>query len=206
MSAPVSNPGTGEMVRGASKPSEYDQLHGAILYLDGVTVSFDGFRALDGLSLWIERGELRCIIGANGAGKSTMMDVVTGKTRPDKGQVFFDRGIDLCSMSEPEIATVMAVSELLVIQAHQVKDGGVQVMDRGSVFDRFVAKVVGSTVLGATFGPTAGKPHGKGLWVMVASLASSQGGAGFDHWCPSEFPTPHHQGVFQHTPLFQIFN
>lgn len=105
MSAPMGNPGAGEMARGGSKPSEHDQLHGAILYLDGVTVSFDGFRALDGLSLWIERGELRCIIGPNGAGKSTMMDVVTGKTRPDKGQIFFDRGIDLCSMSEPEIAT-----------------------------------------------------------------------------------------------------
>jgi urea transport system ATP-binding protein len=79
-------------------------LKGAILYLDGVTVSFDGFRALDELSLWIERGELRCIIGANGAGKSTMMDVVTGKTRPDAGQVFFDDGQDLLTMSEPEIA------------------------------------------------------------------------------------------------------
>jgi urea transport system ATP-binding protein len=81
-----------------------DPLHGAILYLDGVTVSFDGFRALDQLSLRIARGELRCIIGANGAGKSTMMDVVTGKTRADSGQVFFDDGQDLQLMSEPEIA------------------------------------------------------------------------------------------------------
>jgi len=81
-----------------------DLLHGAILYLDGITVSFDGFRALDDLSLTIDRGELRCIIGPNGAGKSTMMDVVTGKTRPDSGQAFFDRQIDLLSMSEPDIA------------------------------------------------------------------------------------------------------
>ncbi len=85
-------------------PSASDLLHGSILYLEGITVSFDGFRALDNLSLLIERGELRCIIGANGAGKSTMMDVVTGKTRPDSGQAFFDRGIDLLTMSEPEIA------------------------------------------------------------------------------------------------------
>ena len=82
---------------------EPDILHGSILYLEGITVSFDGFRALDDLSLYIETGELRCIIGPNGAGKSTMMDVVTGKTRPDSGSAFFDRNIDLLSLSEPEI-------------------------------------------------------------------------------------------------------
>jgi len=90
--------------KGGQPSGAGEMLHGAILYLDGVTVSFDGFRALDDLSLWIKRGELRCIIGANGAGKSTMMDVVTGKTRPDAGQVFFDDGQDLRTMSEPEIA------------------------------------------------------------------------------------------------------
>ncbi len=81
-----------------------DLLHGSILYLQGITVSFDGFRALNDLSLYIGRGELRCIIGPNGAGKSTMMDVVTGKTRPDEGEAFFDRNIDLLKLSEPEIA------------------------------------------------------------------------------------------------------
>ncbi len=81
-----------------------DLLHGSILYLDNITVTFDGFRALDRLSLFIERGELRCIIGPNGAGKSTMMDVVTGKTRPDTGTAYFDRSIDLLSLSEAEIA------------------------------------------------------------------------------------------------------
>lgn len=81
-----------------------DLLKGSILYLDGITVSFDGFRALNDLSLRIDRGELRCIIGPNGAGKSTMMDVVTGKTRPDEGQAFFDHETDLLTMSEPEIA------------------------------------------------------------------------------------------------------
>ena len=84
-------------------PSAADLLHGSILYLDGITVSFDGFRALDSLSLVIERGELRCIIGPNGAGKSTMMDVVTGKTRPDAGQAYFDRQFDLLKMSETDI-------------------------------------------------------------------------------------------------------
>jgi len=81
-----------------------DPLHGSILYLEAITVSFDGFRALNDLNLYIERGELRCIIGPNGAGKSTMMDVVTGKTRPDQGAAFFDRTTDLLKMNEPQIA------------------------------------------------------------------------------------------------------
>ena len=75
-----------------------------ILLVDGVTVSFDGFKALNNLSFAIDYGELRCIIGANGAGKSTMMDVVTGKTRPDQGRVTFGRDINLLELDEPEIA------------------------------------------------------------------------------------------------------
>ena len=73
----------------------------ALLYLDGVSVSFDGFRALNQLSLAIEPGEMRAIIGPNGAGKTTMMDVVTGKTRPDAGDVYFDGGgFDLTKLDE----------------------------------------------------------------------------------------------------------
>jgi urea transport system ATP-binding protein len=75
-----------------------------ILTLDDLTVSFDGFKALDGLTLSVDRGELRCIIGPNGAGKTTMMDVVTGKTRPDRGSAWFAQEIDLLALSEPEIA------------------------------------------------------------------------------------------------------
>jgi urea transport system ATP-binding protein len=85
-------------------PGEIDVSHGTILYLDDVTVSFDGFRALNALSLSIDAGELRCIIGPNGAGKTTMMDVITGKTRPDRGKVFLGQTIDLTRMNEPEIA------------------------------------------------------------------------------------------------------
>jgi urea transport system ATP-binding protein len=81
-----------------------DTPEGPVLYLDGVTVSFDGFKALAGLSLIIEPGELRCIIGPNGAGKTTMMDVITGKTRPDVGDVFFGEANDLTRLSETEIA------------------------------------------------------------------------------------------------------
>jgi urea transport system ATP-binding protein len=99
----ASTTGNGAPVQGETIRAVPDLLHGSILYLEGITVSFDGFRALNDLSLYISRGELRCIIGPNGAGKSTMMDVVTGKTRPEKGQAFFDRNIDLLTSSESEI-------------------------------------------------------------------------------------------------------
>jgi urea transport system ATP-binding protein len=82
------------------------ELTSALLYLDGVTVSFDGFRALNELSLIVEPGEMRAIIGPNGAGKTTMMDVVTGKTRPDKGEVFFAGQVDLTKLDETEIANL----------------------------------------------------------------------------------------------------
>ena len=80
--------------------------HGAILYLDDITVSFDGFKALNALSLSISAGEIRCIIGPNGAGKTTMMDVITGKTRPDLGKAFFGSTIDLLRLRENEIASI----------------------------------------------------------------------------------------------------
>ena len=81
-----------------------DVSHNVILYLDDITVSFDGFKALNKLNLMIDAGELRCIIGPNGAGKTTMMDVITGKTRPDSGTAFFGQTIDLTKLSEPQIA------------------------------------------------------------------------------------------------------
>ena len=79
-------------------------LLGKILYLEKLTVSFDGFKALDGLTLYVDPGELRCVIGPNGAGKTTMMDVITGKTRPDTGKAFFGQTIDLTKLSESQIA------------------------------------------------------------------------------------------------------
>jgi urea transport system ATP-binding protein len=87
-------------------PGALDVTHGAILYLDDITVSFDGFKALNALSLSISAGELRCIIGPNGAGKTTMMDVITGKTRPDLGKAYFGSTIDLLRMRENEIASI----------------------------------------------------------------------------------------------------
>ena len=85
-----------------ASPSRRD----TILYLDGVSVSFDGFKALNNLSFYVEVGELRAIIGPNGAGKTTMMDVVTGKTRPDSGDVIFNGGTDLTKLDEAHIANL----------------------------------------------------------------------------------------------------
>jgi urea transport system ATP-binding protein len=81
-----------------------DASHGVILYLEDLTVSFDGFKALNALTLYVGAGELRCIIGPNGAGKTTMMDVITGKTRPDHGSAWFGQTLDLLALTEPEIA------------------------------------------------------------------------------------------------------
>jgi urea transport system ATP-binding protein len=83
-----------------------DFAHGVALYLDAITVSFDGFKALNALSLTIDVGELRCIIGPNGAGKTTMMDCITGKTRPDSGSCFFGSTIDLLRLTETDIAQI----------------------------------------------------------------------------------------------------
>lgn len=97
----------------------------SLLYLDAVTVSFDGFKALNNLSLQIEPGEMRAIIGPNGAGKTTMMDVITGKTRPESGVVLFDHGIDLTRLDEAEIANLgigRKFQKPTVFEHHTVND------------------------------------------------------------------------------------
>lgn len=98
----------------------------AILYLDGVSVSFDGFKAITNLSLYLEPNEMRAIIGPNGAGKTTMMDIITGKTRPDEGEVFFDRGrFDLTGMDETAIANLgigRKFQKPTVFEGHSVAD------------------------------------------------------------------------------------
>ena len=75
----------------------------SLLYLDGVSVSFDGFKAISNLSLALDPGEMRAIIGPNGAGKTTMMDIITGKTRPDEGEVIFNGDVDLTRHDEAEL-------------------------------------------------------------------------------------------------------
>ena len=96
-----------------------------LLYLDNVTVTFDGFRALNALSLVMDRGEMRAVIGPNGAGKTTMMDVITGKTRPDQGDVIFGRDTDLTRLDEPAIAALgigRKFQKPTVFEAHSVWD------------------------------------------------------------------------------------
>jgi urea transport system ATP-binding protein len=97
----------------------------ALLYLNGVSVSFEGFRALNNLSFTIEPGEMRAIIGPNGAGKTTMMDVVTGKTRADTGDIYFDGTHDLARLDEADIALLgigRKFQKPTVFEMHTVAD------------------------------------------------------------------------------------
>lgn len=97
----------------------------SLLYLDGVSVSFDGYKALCGLSLTLAPGEMRAIIGPNGAGKTTMMDIITGKTRPDEGDVLFGGSYDLTKMDEAEIAELgigRKFQKPTVFESHTVDD------------------------------------------------------------------------------------
>lgn len=96
-----------------------------ILYLDGVSVAFDGFKAINNLSLVLDKGEMRAIIGPNGAGKTTMMDIITGKTKPDTGEVFFNGSIDLTQHDEADIATMgigRKFQKPTVFESHTVED------------------------------------------------------------------------------------
>jgi urea transport system ATP-binding protein len=91
----------------APSPSDrLDTSHSTLLYMENVSVSFDGFKAINDLNFYVDTGELRCVIGANGAGKTTMMDIITGKTRPDTGKVIFGKNLDLLELDEAEIAQV----------------------------------------------------------------------------------------------------
>ena len=97
----------------------------ALLYLDGVHVSFDGFHAINNLSLTLAPGEMRAVIGPNGAGKTTMMDIITGKTRPDQGEVLFDGVTDLTRLDETRIAELgigRKFQKPTVFESHTVED------------------------------------------------------------------------------------
>jgi len=104
MTLPPAREGRWRDLQDAASRRAPPQLIGKLLYLEHLTVSFDGFKALNDLTLYVDPGELRCIIGPNGAGKTTMMDVITGKTRPDSGSAWFGRNVDLLRLTEPEIA------------------------------------------------------------------------------------------------------
>ncbi|GIX21863.1 MAG: ABC transporter ATP-binding protein [Gammaproteobacteria bacterium] len=166
--------------------AEPDTRHGPILYLEGVTVSFDGFKALDDLSLYIDDGELRCIIGPNGAGKTTLMDVITGKTRPDAGSVWFGQRIDLLQLSEAEIAQAgigRKFQRPTVFGGHSVFDNLRLAMagDKGvwrSLFDRLgaaerehIESILETVGLADHAGRRAAElSHGQKQWLEIGML------------------------------------
>ncbi len=129
------------------QPGVVDTSHGVILYIEHLTVSFDGFKALNDLNLYLETGELRCLIGPNGAGKTTLMDVITGKTRPDTGTVFFGNTLDLTQMAEYEIAQAgigRKFQRPTVFQGHSVFENLELAMQTNkSLWQSLVARLTG---------------------------------------------------------------
>src|SRR6188508_1159449 len=163
----------------------------SLLYIDGVTVSFDGFRALNKLSFAIEPGEMRAIIGPNGAGKTTMMDVVTGKTRPDAGDVFFDGGThDLSRLDETQIAELgigRKFQKPTVFDMHTVEDNLLLALknDRGVRANLFwedssaqqdrINRILAIIRLGSARSRVAGSlSHGQKQWLEIGMLLAQE--------------------------------
>jgi urea transport system ATP-binding protein len=158
----------------------------SILYLDAVSVSFDGFRALNDLSLVVSRGELRAIIGPNGAGKTTMMDVVTGKTRPDKGTVVFDGSTDLTKLDETAIAQLgigRKFQKPTVFEGQTVEDNLLLAVEgprsafsslfgwRSRVTVEYVLDALSIIRMGDVRGKRAGSlSHGQKQWLEIGML------------------------------------
>ena len=163
-----------------------DLTHGRILYLEDVSVSFDGFKAINRLSLDIAPGELRCIIGPNGAGKTTMMDIITGKTRPDAGSVFFGSTIDLLRHTEAEIAQLgigrkfqkpTVLEQLTVFEnlelALKTHKGVSQSLRyrRSAAHDQRLCEVLETIALQDSLSRQAGKlSHGQKQWLEIGML------------------------------------
>ena len=161
-----------------------------LLYLDGVTVAFDGFRALNDLSLAIEPGEMRAVIGPNGAGKTTMMDVVTGKTRPDAGQVVFGDDTDLTRLDEPAIAALgigRKFQKPTVFESHSVWDNLLLALTGGrtprfTLFARQSAderrridEILETTRLADHRHRVAAElPHGQKQWLEIGMLLAQE--------------------------------
>jgi urea transport system ATP-binding protein len=163
-----------------------DRLTNSLLYLNAVTVSFDGFKALNELSLEIAPGEMRAIIGPNGAGKTTMMDVITGKTRPDDGTVYFDGKHDLTTLDEADIANLgigRKFQKPTVFESHTVADNILLALEgpRGPTSAAFgernrmsrerIDKVLNRVKLAEHAGRLAGDlSHGQKQWLEIGML------------------------------------
>ncbi len=159
---------------------------GTMLYLNGVSVSFDGFKALNNLSIIVHPNEMLAIIGPNGAGKTTMMDIITGKTRPNDGEVYFDGRTDLTKLDEAAIANLgigRKFQKPTVFENHTVWDNLVlSLKGPRSVFDalRYVAAnddiariegILETIRLGARKGDLAsGLSHGQKQWLEIGML------------------------------------
>jgi urea transport system ATP-binding protein len=167
-----------------------EQTTSALLYIDGVSVSFDGFRALNKLSLAVEPGEMRAIIGPNGAGKTTMMDVVTGKTKPDTGDVFFGGTQDLTRLDETEIAELgigRKFQKPTVFEMHTVEDNILLALrsdrrPRATLFwrpnsadDDRINSILQIVRLGALRERVAGSlSHGQKQWLEIGMLLAQE--------------------------------
>jgi urea transport system ATP-binding protein len=125
-----------------------DLARNSMLYLDGVSVAFDGFKAINELSIILAPGEMRAIIGPNGAGKTTMMDIITGKTRPDKGDVIFDQNVDLTRHDEADIARMgigRKFQKPTVFETHTVADNILlSLAGKRGVIETLLARVTGA--------------------------------------------------------------
>ncbi len=169
---------------------EVDTSKGDILYVEGLSVSFDGFKAIDNLDLYLREGELRCIIGPNGAGKTTLMDIITGKTRPDSGSVYFGQNIDLLQFSEAEIAQLgigRKFQKPTVFEQHSVFEN----LELALATDKRVWPTLGASLSGeqieriddvleraglveAKRQPAALLSHGQKQWLEIAMLVMQE--------------------------------
>ena len=156
------------------------------LYLEELTVSFDGTKALNGLTLYVEPGELLCVIGPNGAGKTTMMDVITGKTRPDYGTAWFGSEVDLLKLTEAEIVAAgiarkfqkpTVFEELTVFENLELASKGersflTMLRARLTAAQRErIAEVLGITGLsGLSSAPAGILSHGQKQWLEIGML------------------------------------
>ncbi len=167
-------------------PPSLDLSRGIILYLEDISVSFDGFKAINDLNLYIKDGELRCIIGPNGAGKTTMMDIITGKTRPDKGSAWFGQSINLLKLDEPEIALAgigRKFQKPTVFENHTVHDNlELALAGNKKVLPTLKARLrseqqdyIGETLLliglgDRPYSPAGSLSHGQKQWLEIGML------------------------------------
>lgn len=165
----------------------------ALLEVSGVSVSFDGFKAINNLSFSIAERELRAIIGPNGAGKTTFMDIVTGKTKPDSGDVLWgDKSRSLLSMSEAQIARAgvgRKFQKPTVFEDQSVRENLLMALKndrrpfhvlfhraKSVEFDQ-VAEIAGEIGLGAALERKAGElSHGQKQWLEIGMLLAQNRG------------------------------